>query len=79
MAIRILYERGTDMPWYRKVQFVALTVTLFAVSWMGWELFINDLENLAAIEFCGYTALAALYINMFAAIYRLMKEWKHKK
>ena len=67
------------MPWYRSVQFAALAVALAAVSWMGWELFVNDMDNLAVIKICGYTALIALYVNLFAAIYRLVEEWKNKK
>jgi len=46
---------------------------------MGWELFVNDMDNLAVIKICGYTALIALYVNLFAAIYRLVEEWKNKK
>ena len=67
------------MPWYRKVQFVAMAIAVLAVSRLGWELFVNDLESITIIEVCGYTALAALYVNMFAAIYRAVKEWKDKK
>jgi len=66
------------MPWYRKVQIIVMVVALIAVSRMGWEFFVNDLENLTVIKVCGYTALAALYVNMFAAIYRAVKEWKNK-
>ena len=67
------------MPWYRKLQFVAMTVALIAVSRMGWEFFVNDLESITVIKVCGYSALAALYVNLFAAIYRLVKERKDKK
>lgn len=67
------------MPWYRKVQLIAMTVAVIAVSRMGWEFFVNDIESLAVIEICGYSALVALYVNLFAALYRLVKEWKDKK
>ena len=67
------------MLWYRKLQIIAMTVALIAVSRMGWEFFVNDLESLTVIKVCGYTALVALYVNMFAAIYRAVKEWKNKK
>ena len=67
------------MPWYRKVQLIAMTVAVIAVSRMGWEFFVNDIESLAVIEICGYGALVALYVNLFAALYRLVKEWKNKK
>ena len=67
------------MPWYRKAQFAVMTVAVIAVSRMGWEFFVNDLENLTVIKVCGYTALVALYVNAFAAIYRAVKEWKNKK
>ena len=67
------------MPWYRKVQLIAVTVALIAVSRMGWEFFVNDLESLNVIKVCGYAAMAGLYVNLFAAIYRLVEEWKNKK
>ena len=67
------------MPWYRKVQFVAMAVAVIALSCMGWEFFVNDLEKLTAIKIYGYTALAALYVNLFAAICRLAAERKNKK
>lgn len=67
------------MPWYRKAQFAVMTVAVIAVSRMGWEFFANDLESLTVIKVCGYTALTALYINMFLAIYRWVKERKDKK
>ena len=67
------------MPWYRKLQIIAMTVALIAVSRMGWEFFVNDLESLTVIKICGYTALAALYVNLFAAICRLVKERENKK
>ena len=67
------------MPWYRKVQFLALAIAIFAVSRLGWEIYVNDLESITVIKVCGYTALVALYVNMFAAIYRAVKEWKNKK
>ena len=66
------------MTWYRKVQLAVMTIAVIAVSRMGWEFFVNDLESLSVIKACGYTALAALYINLLLAIYRLLKEWKHK-
>ena len=66
------------MPWYRKVQFFAITVTVIAVSRLGWEIFANDLANTEVIDICGYAALIGLYVNMFAAIYRAVKEWKDK-
>ena len=78
MAIRV--QKGEiAMPWYRKVQFIAMTVAVIAVSCMGWEFFVNDIENLTAIRVYGYTALIALYVNLFAAICRLVKERKNKK
>ena len=67
------------MPWYRKMQIVVMSVAIIAVSRLGWEFFVNDVENLTVIKVCGYTALTALYANMFLAIYRFVKEWKHKK
>ena len=67
------------MPWYRKLQFTALTVAVIAVSRMGWEIYVNDLESIAVIKVCGYSALIALYVNMFTAIYRAVKEHKNKK
>ena len=67
------------MPWYRKAQFLVLAIALIAVSCLGWEIFVNDLENIRTIEVCGYTALAALYINLFLAIYRYVQERKNKK
>ena len=67
------------MPWYRKLQIIAVTVALIAVSRMGWEFFVNDLESITVIKVCGYTALAALYGNLFAAIIRLVEERKNKK
>ena len=67
------------MPWYRKVQFLALAIAIFAVSRLGWEIYVNDLESITVIKVCGYTALVALYVNMFAAIYRAVKEWKNNK
>ena len=67
------------MPWYRKLQLIAMTVAVIALSRMGWEFFVNDLESLAVIQVCGYSALAALYVNLFAAIVRLVKERKDKK
>ena len=66
------------MPWYRKAQFLVLAIALAAVSCLGWELFVNDLENIIVIKVCGYTALVALYTNVVLAIYRLVKEWKRK-
>ena len=67
------------MPWYRKVQFAVMTVAVIAVSRMGWEFFVNDLESLVVVQACGYTALIALYLNLFLAVYRWVKERKHKK
>ena len=67
------------MPWYRKVQFAAMAVAVLAVSRLGWEIYVNVWESIAVIEVCGYAALAGLYVNMFAAIYRAVKEWKDKK
>ena len=67
------------MPWYRKVQLAVMTVAVISVSRMGWEFFVNDLESLTVIKVCGYTALIALYINLFLAIYRFVKERKDKK
>ena len=67
------------MPWYRKVQFLAVAIAIFAVSRLGWEIYVNDLESITVIKVCGCTALVALYVNMFAAIYRAVKEWKSKK
>ena len=56
-----------------------MAVAVLAVSRLGWEIYVNDLENIAVIEVCGYAALVGLYVNMFAAIYRAVKEWKDKK
>ena len=67
------------MPWYRKMQLAVMTIAVLAVSRMGWEFFVNDLERLTVIQVCGYTALAALYVNLFLAIYRWTKERKNKK
>ena len=67
------------MPWYRKLQLIAMTVAVIALSRMGWEFFVNDLESLTVIKVCGYTAMASLYVNLFAAIVRLVKERKDKK
>ena len=67
------------MPWYRKMQIVVMSVAIIAVSRLGWEFFVNDVENLTVVKVCGYTALTALYVNMFLAIYRFVKEWRHKK
>ena len=35
------------MSGYRELQFVAMTIAIIAVSRMGWEFFVNDLESLA--------------------------------
>ena len=67
------------MPWYRKMQIVVMSVAIIAVSRLGWEFFVNDVENLTVVKVCGYTALTALYVNMILAIYRFVKEWRHKK
>ena len=67
------------MPWYRKAQVLVMTIAVVAVSCMGWEFFVNDLKNLTVIKVCGYTALAALYVNLFLAVYRWIKERKDKK
>jgi len=67
------------MPWYRKVQMIAMTIAVIAVSRMGWEFFVNDLESITVIKVCGYATLGALYVNLFAAIVRLVKEWEDKK
>ena len=67
------------MPWYRKMQLTVMVIAVVAVSRMGWEFFVNDLENLTVIKVCGYTAFIALYVNAFLAIYRLVKERNHRK
>ena len=67
------------MPWYRNLQFIAMTIAIIAVSRMGWEFFVKDLESLPVVKACGYSALAALYVNHFASIYRWVKEREDKK
>lgn len=56
--------------WVRVVSIVLLIIAFMA---MGVEIFINDLDNILAMQVWAIVALVCLFANAFALIYKLAK------
>ena len=53
------------------IQITAVVALIISVMALGVEIFINDAENITAMQFWGVTSIICLNVNAFAAIYRL--------
>ena len=55
------------------IQAICIGLLIIAFIAMGAEIFINDLDNIPALQVWTIIALVCLFVNAFAAIYKLAK------
>jgi len=60
-------------------QILSLALLIISVSAMGAEIFINDLENAAALKVWGIIAIISLNANALICIWRLWKNGSGKE
>ena len=58
------------------IQIISIVLLFIAVTALGVEIFVNDVENIAAMQVWAIIAIVCLNINAFAAIFKCYRNGK---